>query len=169
LAPNGTGPQVAGQLIREFLYLCGAVTAKDGTCGYLIMPASDTECFQVFLEIWADKYSRQPILLFVAAADRLRLERLDPVTVLGHVGAVRDAQMKHHCVRDRGWRHFALAQQYHLNALSLRRRDFPPQRCFQFADCFLLHLTIRPLKQIAKASHIALELLSPGPKQPARD
>jgi hypothetical protein len=49
-APNGTRPQVASQLIREYVYLYGAVSPKDGTCVYLILPAPDTECFQVFLQ-----------------------------------------------------------------------------------------------------------------------
>jgi hypothetical protein len=35
-APNGTRPQVACQLIREDVYLYGAVSPKDGTCVYLI-------------------------------------------------------------------------------------------------------------------------------------
>src|ERR1700738_3516483 len=37
-APTGTRPEVAAQLIREYIYLYGAVSPKDGTCIYLIMP-----------------------------------------------------------------------------------------------------------------------------------
>jgi hypothetical protein len=37
-APTGTRPEVAAQLIREYIYLYGAVSPKDGTCVYLIMP-----------------------------------------------------------------------------------------------------------------------------------
>jgi hypothetical protein len=48
--------------------LYGAVSPKDGTCVYLIMPASDTECFQVFLETLANKCPRQLILLCVDGA-----------------------------------------------------------------------------------------------------
>ena len=47
-APIGTRPQVASQLVREYVYLYGAVSPKDGTCVYLIMPAPDTECFTDF-------------------------------------------------------------------------------------------------------------------------
>ena len=64
-APKGVRPGVAAQLIREFTYLYGAVCPKDGTCVYLIMPASDTECFQIFLNTLAKKYARQHILLLV--------------------------------------------------------------------------------------------------------
>jgi transposase len=52
-APIGTRPGVAAQLIREYIYLYGAVSPKDGTCVYLIMPTSNTACFQVFLEVLA--------------------------------------------------------------------------------------------------------------------
>ena len=48
-APLGTGPAVAAQLIREYVYLYGAVSPKDGTCIFLILPAPETECFQIFL------------------------------------------------------------------------------------------------------------------------
>jgi hypothetical protein len=46
----GIRPEVACQLIREYVYLYGAVSPKDGTCIFLILPAPDTECFQIFLE-----------------------------------------------------------------------------------------------------------------------
>ena len=48
-APIGIRPAVASQLIREYIYLYGAVSPKDGTCVYLIMPTSNTACFQAFL------------------------------------------------------------------------------------------------------------------------
>jgi hypothetical protein len=76
-APNGTRPQVACQLIREYVYLYGAVSPKDGTCVYLIMPASDTECFQIFLETLANKYPRQLILLFVDGAGNHHSDELE--------------------------------------------------------------------------------------------
>ena len=47
-APAGVRPEVACQLIREYIYLYGAVSPTDGTCAFLILPASDTECFQIF-------------------------------------------------------------------------------------------------------------------------
>ena len=50
-ASGGTRPAVASQLIREYIYLLyGAVSPKDGTCVYLIMPTSNTACFQAFLD-----------------------------------------------------------------------------------------------------------------------
>ena len=50
-APIGTRPAVASQLIREYIYLYGAVSPKDGICVYLIMPTSNTACFQAFLNV----------------------------------------------------------------------------------------------------------------------
>jgi len=67
-APKGVRPEVACQLIREFTYLYGAVCPKDGTCMFLILPAADTECFQIFLNNLAKKFSRSHILLFVDGA-----------------------------------------------------------------------------------------------------
>jgi transposase len=67
-APKGVRPDVACQLIREFTYLYGAVCPKDGTCVFLILPTADTECFQIFLNTLAKKYSRSHILLFVDGA-----------------------------------------------------------------------------------------------------
>src|SRR3984957_843660 len=62
-APIGTRPAVAAQFIREYIYLYGAVAPKDGTCVYLIMPTSNTACFQVFLGGVGGKFARQDILL----------------------------------------------------------------------------------------------------------
>jgi hypothetical protein len=84
-APNGTRPQVARQLIREYVYLYGAVSPKDGTCVYLIMPASGTQCFQIFLETLAKKYPRQLILLFIDGAGNHHSDELEvPANIMLH-------------------------------------------------------------------------------------
>src|ERR1700730_16484718 len=67
-APIGIRPEVASQLIREYIYLYSAVSPKDGTCVYLIMPRSDTACFQVFLNALSRKFARQDILLVLDVA-----------------------------------------------------------------------------------------------------
>ena len=71
-APIGTRPEVACQLIREYIYLYGAVCPKNGTCVYLIMPTSNTACFQAFLDILARKFARQDILLVLDGAPNHR-------------------------------------------------------------------------------------------------
>jgi transposase len=85
-APQGIRPQVASQLVREYVYLYGAVSPKDGTCVYLIMPAPNTECFQIFLETLAKKYSRQLILLFVDGAGNHHSDELKvPDNIMLHL------------------------------------------------------------------------------------
>ena len=69
-APIGTRPEVASQLIREYIYLYGAVSPKDGTCVYLIMPTS--KCFQAFLDVLSRKFARQDILLVLDGAPNHR-------------------------------------------------------------------------------------------------
>jgi transposase len=71
-APIGMRPAVAAQLIREYIYLYGAVSPKDGTCVYLIMPTSNTACFQVFLDVLARKFAREDILLVLDGAPNHR-------------------------------------------------------------------------------------------------
>jgi hypothetical protein len=67
---------VAAQLIREYIYLYGAVCPKDGTCVYLIMPTSDTACFQVFLDALSRRFARQDILLVLDGAPNHRSSQL---------------------------------------------------------------------------------------------
>jgi hypothetical protein len=84
-APAGIRPKVACQLIREYIYLYGAVSPKDGTCVYLIMPTSDTACFQAFLGAVSRKFARQDILLVVDGAPNHRSGELnvpDNITLL---------------------------------------------------------------------------------------
>ena len=84
-APTGTRPEVAAQLIREYIYLYGAVSPKDGICVYLIMPTSNTACFQAFLDVLARKFRRQDILLVLDGAPNHRCGELalpDNITLL---------------------------------------------------------------------------------------
>ena len=75
-APAGIRPKVASQLIREYIYLYGAVAPKDGTCVYLIMPTSNTACFQAFLDVLSRKFARQDILLVLDGAPNHRSGQL---------------------------------------------------------------------------------------------
>jgi DDE superfamily endonuclease len=71
-APAGIRPEVASQLIREYIYLYGAVSPKDGTCVYLVMPTSNMACFQTFLDVLSRKFARQDILLVLDGAPNHR-------------------------------------------------------------------------------------------------
>jgi hypothetical protein len=85
-APIGIRPKVACQLIREYVYLYGAVSPKDGTCIFLILPAPDTECFQIFLETLAKKYYEELILLFVDGAGNHCSDELEiPANIILHL------------------------------------------------------------------------------------
>src|SRR5262249_17552485 len=85
-APIGIRPEVACQLIREYVYLYGAVSPKDGTCIFLILPAPDTECFQIFLETLAKKYHTELILLFVDGAGNHCSDELEiPANIILHL------------------------------------------------------------------------------------
>ena len=76
-APIGVRPEVASQLIREYIYLYGAVSPKDGTCVYLIMPRSDTGSIQVFLNALSRKFASQDILLVLDGAPNHRSGELE--------------------------------------------------------------------------------------------
>ena len=76
-APKGIRPEVACQLVREYIYLYGAVCPKDGTCHFLVMPAPDTQCFQVFLDTLAKKYPKDLILLVVDGAGNHHSDELE--------------------------------------------------------------------------------------------
>ena len=75
-APIGIRPEVASGLIREYIYLHGAVSPKDGTCVYLIMPTSNTACFQAFLNVLSRKFVGQDILLVLDGAPNHRSSEL---------------------------------------------------------------------------------------------
>lgn len=76
-APTGIRPEVASQLIREYIYLYGAVSPKDGACVYLIMPKSDTESFQTFLNALSRRFSKLDILLVLDGAPNHRSRELN--------------------------------------------------------------------------------------------
>src|SRR5262245_57168435 len=73
-------------------------------------------------------------VLALASAALLGLERLDPAVVIGHVRPVHRAQRDTHGRCNRRLRHPALAQQYHLDALTLHGGNFPAQRRLQLPD-----------------------------------
>jgi hypothetical protein len=67
-------------------------------------------------------------VLALASTVRPGLEGLDAPVIVSHMRAVYCAQRNAHGRRNRRLRHPALAQQHHLDALSLRRRKLTSQR-----------------------------------------
>jgi putative transposase len=79
-APRGIRPGVASQLIREYIHLYGAVCPQHGACVYLIMPTSNTACFQSFLNVLSRRFARQDILLVPIPAEVARRSGMMPPT-----------------------------------------------------------------------------------------
>ena len=75
-APAKVRPAVASQLVREYIYLYGAVCLRDGARAYLVMPTSNTECFQIFLDRLSRKFARSHILLVLDGAPNHRFRDL---------------------------------------------------------------------------------------------
>jgi hypothetical protein len=69
-APPPVRPGVASQLIRKYIHLYGAVCSQDGACVYLIMPTSNTACFQSLLNVLSRRFARQHILVVLEDAPR---------------------------------------------------------------------------------------------------
>jgi hypothetical protein len=69
-APAGVRPKVACQLVREFIYLYGPLVQRTEPAHFLIVPSSDAQCFQIFLDALAKKCSRWHILLILDGAGK---------------------------------------------------------------------------------------------------
>ena len=67
-ALTGIRFEVAAQLIREYIYLYVVFCLKDVKCVYLIMLASYTVCFYIYLDVLSRKYCKYHILLFLDVA-----------------------------------------------------------------------------------------------------
>lgn len=61
--PRPQRPNVPCHHIREYQYLYGAVAPMDGELFTLVMPYSNTECMNVFLQKLAEAYPHDDILL----------------------------------------------------------------------------------------------------------
>ena len=61
-------PQVAQQVIREFIYSLAAVSPQDGHLASLIMPAVDTEIMSIFLAHTAQVFPGDFCLMFLDGA-----------------------------------------------------------------------------------------------------
>jgi hypothetical protein len=86
-APHGVRPDVSAQIIREYTYLYGAVSPKDGRCDFLILPAMNGECMNVFLAALSQRYAGEYLAIFwdgapghqpgaIIIPENIRLEKL---------------------------------------------------------------------------------------------
>jgi hypothetical protein len=67
-APKPVRPVVAKQTVREYVYVFGAVSPKDGKHDSLVMPYADTEAMSYFLGEISRRYPNEHILMFMDQA-----------------------------------------------------------------------------------------------------
>jgi len=75
-APKPVRPEVAAQAVRQYTYLYGAISPKDGLCAYLILPDMDTVCMQMFLDAVSAQFRREYIAMIIDGAPNHRAKNL---------------------------------------------------------------------------------------------
>lgn len=63
-----TRPQVGAQLVREYVYVFGAVSPQDGQHDSLVLPFANTEAMSIFLEELSRRYPDEHLLIFMDQA-----------------------------------------------------------------------------------------------------
>jgi transposase len=67
-APKPVCPEVHKQIVREYVYVFGAVSPKDGRHDSLVMPYANTEAMSVFLKEISELYPNEHVLMFMDQA-----------------------------------------------------------------------------------------------------
>ena len=67
-APHGCRPDAPSQIIREYTYVYGAVCPFNGDACYLILPAMDGICMNVFLNELTERYNNYFLLVIYDGA-----------------------------------------------------------------------------------------------------
>ena len=84
-APQPVRPSVAAQAIRQYTYLYGAVSPKDGIGAYLVLPDMDTVCMKIFLDAVSAQFKDEYIAMILDGAPNHRTPRLkvpDNITLI---------------------------------------------------------------------------------------
>jgi len=71
-APKPVRPAVVAQAIRQYTYLYGAISPKDGVVAYLVLPDMDTVCMQIFLDMVAERFRHEYIAMVLDGAPNHR-------------------------------------------------------------------------------------------------
>jgi transposase len=61
-------PEVGAQMVREYVYVFGAVSPQDGRHDSLVLPVANTEAMSMFLEEVSGRYPDEHILMFMDQA-----------------------------------------------------------------------------------------------------
>ena len=67
-APEGVRPEVPAQLVREFTYVYSAVCPETGDCFSLILPGSNTDLMQQFLDLYSLFYKSFRVVMVMDQA-----------------------------------------------------------------------------------------------------
>jgi len=67
-AKGGIRPVVKAQTVREYVYVFGAISPKDGCHDSLILPYADTEAMSIFLEEVSRRHADERIIMFMDQA-----------------------------------------------------------------------------------------------------
>jgi transposase len=67
-APKGIRPEVGAQMIREYIYVFGAVSPQDGHHDSLVLPCANADATSIFLEEVSRRHADEHILMFMDQA-----------------------------------------------------------------------------------------------------
>jgi len=67
-SPSGYRPQIGAQIIREYVYIFGAVSPLDGCHDSLVLPRADTEAMSIFLAEVSRRHQDEHIVMFTDQA-----------------------------------------------------------------------------------------------------
>lgn len=75
--PAPLRPHVGCQMIREYTYLYGAISPKDGVADFLILPRMYSKCMKVFLKEISARHKNEFLMIFWDGASNHKPAKLD--------------------------------------------------------------------------------------------
>ena len=67
-SPSGCRPIIGAQMVREYVYIFGAVSPLDGCHDSLVLPRADTEAMSIFLAEVSRRHQNEYIVMFMDQA-----------------------------------------------------------------------------------------------------
>ena len=67
-APSGYRPKIGTQMVREYVYIFGAVSPVDGCHDSLVLPRADSEAMSIFLDEVSHRHQNEHIVMFMDQA-----------------------------------------------------------------------------------------------------
>ncbi len=75
--PKGQRPIVSKQMIREYAYVYGAFSPKDGQSDMVILPRMDTACINWYLQEVSKRHKQEYLIMFMDGAASHRAKALE--------------------------------------------------------------------------------------------